>query len=311
MENEIIVFLVSAITTLILMVPFKKIQIKRKIGQYIREEGPDLHNHKTGTPTAAGLVFLPVALLLTIIFARDSQTSLVVLAGLLFGLVGFFDDVAKIMKKNAAGISAKMKLILQFAFAALIVYLIQRVNPHTYMVVPFSGGHFELGWFYYIVSAVVIVGMSNAVNLTDGVDGLAGTVFVFSIIPLFLVSYQGVVYGALAGALLGFLWHNSYPASVFMGDTGSLSLGGILAVSFALNGLEIFLFFFGFIFIVEELSVIIQVSSFKIFKRRVFKMSPIHHHFELCKWKESKIAFRFSMMALILSTIGVSLWKVI
>lgn len=311
MKNEIIVFVAATLVTLILLFPFKKIQIKRKIGQYIREEGPDLHNHKTGTPTAAGLIFLPVALLITMLVSGEVQTNLIVLSGILFGLVGFFDDVAKIMKKNAAGISAKTKLFFQFAFAALIIYLIQRVNPHTYMVVPFSGAHLELGWFYYIASAFIIVGMSNAVNLTDGVDGLAGSVFVFSIMPLFLVSYQSVVFAALAGTLLGFLWHNSYPASVFMGDTGSLSLGGILAVSFAINGLEIFLLFFGFIFIIEELSVIIQVSSFKIFKKRVFKMSPIHHHFELSDWKESKITFRFSMLALILSVIGASFWKVI
>lgn len=308
MENEIFSFIGTLLLTLVLLEPFKKFQKKRRIGQYIRLEGPDLHNYKTGTPTAAGIVFIPVSLLMMLLFKPEARTFIVVVAGLLFGSIGFVDDLSKVSKKNASGISGRTKLLLQFAAAFFVVFLIQLYNPHTTLKMPF-GGFVELGFWYYPISAIVMAGMSNAVNLSDGVDGLAGSMFVFSIVPLFLLPlWQNSLLAALSGALAGFLWYNWFPATIFMGDTGSLGLGGMLAVIFAVDGREIFLLFFGVMFIVEMFSVIIQVTSFQLFGKRVFKMSPIHHHFELIGWKESKIAFRFSLLAFVAAIIGLLSW---
>jgi len=308
MQSELFLFLISLFVSMLLLEPFKSFQRRRHIGQYIRLEGPDLHNHKTGTPTAAGVVFVPVALCVIAIFDRRPETLIVLLSGVLFATIGFIDDYAKIWKKNACGISGKAKLTFQFAASALLVLLIQLQNPHTSMKVPF-GGEIEFGFLYYLLSAVVITGMSNAVNLSDGVDGLAGSMFIFSLAPLLLVPFwANPVIASLCGVLAGFLWHNWYPASVFMGDAGSLALGGMLAVIFSIQGREVFLLLFGFMFIVEMFSVIIQVTVYKTFGTRVFKMSPIHHHFELKGWKESKIAFRFSLLALIAAIAGVLSW---
>jgi phospho-N-acetylmuramoyl-pentapeptide-transferase len=176
------------------------------------------------------------------------------------------------------------------------------------MKIPF-GGEIEFGFMYYIISAIVLAGMSNAVNLSDGVDGLAGSMFIFSLIPLFaLPVWQNGIIAPICGALAGFLWHNWFPASVFMGDTGALGLGGMLATVFVIEGREIFLLFFGVMFIIEMFSVILQVGSFKLFGRRIFRMSPIHHHFELKGWKETKIAFRFSLLALTAAVVGLLAW---
>lgn len=309
MENNIISFFLSFLGSAIFIEGFKRFQKKLRIGQYIREEGPDLHNYKTGTPTAAGLVFIPIFIVVLLSSKRSPESHLIAFSALFYGLIGAIDDFMKIKRKNASGITAVQKLLMQFTAAFIIVYFIQQINPHTYLTVPFSGYKLDLGWLYYILSAIVIVGVSNAVNLTDGVDGLAGFVFIGSILPLLFVGYQSLAYLSLIGVLLGFLWHNWHPASIFMGDAGSLALGGVLATSFALNGLELFLIFFGFIFLLETLSVIIQVSSFKFRGKRVFKMSPIHHHFELLGWKEEKIAFRFSTLALLVSLLGIIGWR--
>jgi len=307
--DELTLFFLSFFGVLLLLYPFEKLQKRKKIGQFIREEGPDLHNHKTGTPTSAGLVFIPIALLVVFLFSKDSDLLIPIAAGMLFGIVGAMDDLAKLVKKNAAGISALTRLTLEFLFAFFIVYIVQRINPHTYLLIPFTEKSLDIGWFYFPFSMVTIVGTANAVNLTDGVDGLAGSVYIASVFPLIVLGYHSNLYSALVGALFGFLWHNWYPAKVFMGDTGSLSLGGIFAVSMALTGREIYLLFFGFIFLIETLSDIIQVGSFKLRKKRVFKMAPFHHHFELSGWHESMIAFRFSTVALVFSLIGLLAWR--
>ncbi|PIJ63422.1 phospho-N-acetylmuramoyl-pentapeptide-transferase [Mesotoga sp. H07.pep.5.3] len=308
MHREVFTFLLAFLLSVLAMEPLKRYQKRRRIGQYIREEGPDLHNYKTGTPTAAGIVFIPIALAVASIFAFRAEILIVVLAGILFGLIGLVDDISKIVKRNASGLSGKRKLALQLVSAAFIVFLIQLVNPHTHIEIPFLG-KIGLGFAYYPISAVIIAGMSNAVNLTDGVDGLAASVYIFSLAPMLaLPVWQNGLIAPISGALAGFLWYNWFPASIFMGDTGSLSLGGIMAVIFALDGREGFLIFFGLMFLVEMFSVIIQVFSFKVFGRRVFKMSPIHHHFELSNWKESKIAFRFSLIAFIGAVFGLLSW---
>jgi phospho-N-acetylmuramoyl-pentapeptide-transferase len=308
MHREALSFLLAFLLAAIVIEPFKRFQRKKKIGQYIREEGPDLHNYKTGTPTAAGIVFLPIALAISVIFAFRIEVLLVVLTGVLFGLIGLVDDVSKIVKKNASGLSGKKKLLLQLAFASAIVLVIQVINPHTHMAFPLLG-EIDFGLAYYPISTVVIAGMSNAVNLADGVDGLAGSMYIFSLAPMMLLPvWQNGIIAPICGALAGFLWHNWFPATVFMGDTGSISLGAMIAVMFALDGREGFLLFFGMMFLVEMFSVIIQVFSFKVFGKRVFRMSPIHHHFELLNWKESKIAFRFSLIAFIGAVFGLLSW---
>jgi len=308
MVDQVLSFLIPLVATAILLEPFKRFQRKYKIGQYIRQEGPDLHNYKTGTPTASGVIFIPISLIVMILFSRQPETLIVVSAGILFGAVGLIDDISKIAKKNAAGLSGKRKLLLQFVFASIVVLMIQLYNPHTSMKIPF-GGEIEFGFLYYIISAIVLAGMSNAVNLSDGIDGLAGSMFIFSLIPLFaLPLWQNGIIAPICGALAGFLWHNWFPASVFMGDTGALGLGGMLATVFAIEGREIFLIFFGVMFIIEMFSVILQVGSFKLFGRRVFRMSPIHHHFELKGWKETKITFRFSLLALTAAVVGLLAW---
>ena len=308
MVDQVLSFLIPLVATAILLEPFKRFQRKYKIGQYIRQEGPDLHNYKTGTPTASGVIFIPISLIVMILFSRQPETLIVVSAGILFGAVGLIDDISKIAKKNAAGLSGKRKLLLQFVFASIVVLMIQLYNPHTSMKIPF-GGEIEFGFLYYIIYAIVLAGMSNAVNLSDGIDGLAGSMFIFSLIPLFaLPLWQNGIIAPICGALAGFLWHNWFPASVFMGDTGALGLGGMLATVFAIEGREIFLIFFGVMFIIEMFSVILQVGSFKLFGRRIFRMSPIHHHFELKGWKETKITFRFSLLALTAAVVGLLAW---
>ncbi|OAA31418.1 phospho-N-acetylmuramoyl-pentapeptide-transferase [Kosmotoga arenicorallina S304] len=307
--NELMLFFLSFFGVLLLLYPFENLQRKNKIGQFIREEGPDLHNHKTGTPTSAGLVFIPVVLLAVTFFSKDHNLIIPVTTGVLFGIVGAMDDLAKLIKRNSSGISALTRLILEFFIAFFIVYMIQRVNPHTHLLIPFSKKSIDIGFLYFPFAMTAIVGTANAVNITDGVDGLAGSVYIASVFPLIILGYHGSLYSALIGALLGFLWHNWYPAKVFMGDTGSLSLGGILAASLAMTGREIYLFLFGFIFVVETLSDIIQVGSFKLRNKRVFKMAPVHHHFELLGWHESKIAFRFSIIALGFSLLGLLGWR--
>ncbi|HNR79744.1 MAG TPA: phospho-N-acetylmuramoyl-pentapeptide-transferase, partial [Mesotoga infera] len=161
MVDQVLSFLISLVATAILLEPFKRFQRKHKIGQYIRQEGPDLHNYKTGTPTASGVIFIPISLIVMILFFRKPETLIVVLAGILFGAVGLIDDISKIAKKNAAGLSGKRKLLLQFVFASIVVLMIQLYNPHTSMKIPF-GGEIEFGFLYYIISAIVLAGMSNA-----------------------------------------------------------------------------------------------------------------------------------------------------
>ncbi|MFA6975716.1 MAG: phospho-N-acetylmuramoyl-pentapeptide-transferase [Mesotoga sp.] len=308
MPKEAFSFLLTFLLSALAIEPFKRYQRRKRIGQYIREEGPDLHNYKTGTPTAAGIILLPIALAVALIFSFRVEILIVILSGVLFGIIGLVDDLSKIVKKNASGLSGRKKLMLQLLSASIIVFLIQLVNPHTYMALPLLG-KIDFGFAYYPISAVIIAGMSNAVNLSDGVDGLAGSMFIFSLAPMLMLPvWQNGIIAPICGALAGFLWHNWFPATVFMGDTGSIGLGGMIAVMFSVDGREGYLLFFGMMFLVEMFSVIIQVFSFKIFGKRVFKMSPIHHHFELSNWKESKIAFRFSLIAFIGAVFGLLTW---
>ena len=305
------------------MVPFLH---KIKFGQTIREVGPSWHKNKQGTPTMGGIMFIigsSVAAVICIAFlwlngGEETQLMLVkVMAGALmavgFGIVGFLDDYISIKKHRNLGLTEIQKLILQFIIVGAYLLSVALAGGTTETVIPFLGS-VDLGFFYYILAAVFIVGMVNAVNFTDGIDGLNTSVtlvvaLVFSVIAMLLNRVGLSLYAAaIVGAMIGFLFWNANPAKVFMGDTGSLFLGGaVCALAFGVN-MPILLILIGIIYIVEILSVVLQVTYFKISHgKRIFKMAPIHHHFEMCGWNENKICFVFSGVTLLAGIIGVLL----
>lgn len=305
------------------MVPFLH---KIKFGQTIREVGPSWHKNKQGTPTMGGIMFIigsSVAAVICIAFlwlngGAETQLMLVkVVAGALmavgFGIVGFLDDYISIKKHRNLGLTEIQKLILQFIIVGAYLLSVAFAGGTTETVIPFLGS-VDLGFFYYILAAVFIVGMVNAVNFTDGIDGLNTSVtlvvaLVFSVIAMLLNRVGLSLYAAaIVGAMIGFLFWNANPAKVFMGDTGSLFLGGaVCALAFGVD-MPILLILIGIIYIVEILSVVLQVTYFKISHgKRIFKMAPIHHHFEMCGWNENKICFVFSGVTLLAGIIGVLL----
>lgn len=290
--------------------------------QSIREEGPESHQAKAGTPTMGG-AFMMVALTIGVaIFAPwNVATGMLLFLTLGHCLLGFFDDFVKAVKKRNLGLTAKQKLLGQFILAAIFCYFITEVMViPTTLWIPVVDAHIQLGFAYYILAFLIIVGATNAVNLTDGLDGLAsGTSAVaaiaFSVIGLMIYSTESSVaaesvafFGAIVTAVcLGFLVFNINPAKVFMGDTGSLALGGAFAGMAILTKTELLLVVIGGIFVMEALSVIIQVISFKTRGVRVFKMSPIHHHFELSGWSEQTVVNRFWFGGAVLAILGVIL----
>ena len=305
------------------MVPFLH---KIKFGQTIREVGPSWHKNKQGTPTMGGLMFIigsSVAAVICIAFlwlngGAETQLMLVkVIAGELmavgFCIVGFLDDYISIKKHRNLGLTEIQKLILQFIIVGAYLLSVAFAGGTTETVIPFLGS-VDLGFFYYILAAVFIVGMVNAVNFTDGIDGLNTSVtlvvaLVFSVIAMLLNRVGLSLYAAaIVGAMIGFLFWNANPAKVFMGDTGSLFLGGAVCAQAFRVDMPILLILIGIIYIVEILSVVLQVTYFKISHgKRIFKMAPIHHHFEMCGWNENKICFVFSGVTLFAGIIGVLL----
>lgn len=303
---------------------------KLKYGQTILEEGPKWHEKKQGTPTMGGIMFIVgicVASVLSVtvfaVFGHNffntylpdiDPQKVTIFAGIAmafcYGLVGFLDDYIKVVKKRNLGLTAVQKLVLQFGIAIIYLSVLAAFGIDTKTLIPFIG-YVDLGFFYYIIAAVAIVGIVNAVNLTDGLDGLNGSVTFFAALFFMLIaslmSYLGVtaLSAAVAGGCLGFLIWNFHPAKVFMGDTGSLFLGGIVcAMAFALD-MPILLLPVGIIYICEALSVTLQVTYFKLTHgKRLFKMSPIHHHFELCGWSEVKIVIVFSLVTVIFGIIA-------
>ncbi len=305
-----IAFAVSALTGVIL-IPFLR---KLKAGQQIRELGPTWHMTKQGTPTMGGLIFIAgIVVAVAVLGWKDAASGhyvhLAVLAlSLLYGLIGFFDDYVKVKKKRNLGLTGIQKLVLQIIAAAAFLLMLKYTGHLTNEVfVPFLGVRFTLPWVVYLAFAVfILVGGVNAVNLTDGIDGLAAGVtiivsaFFMAVCMKFRLTSLGVFPGALLGALLGFLIFNFHPAKVFMGDTGSLFLGGaVCAMAFAAD-IPLILVPVGIIYIIETLSVILQVLYFKATHgKRLFKMSPIHHHFEMCGWSEVKIFCVFVFITIV------------
>ena len=306
-----------------------------QVGQVIREDGPPNHLDKAGTPTMGGCLILPVIMASTLLWADPANIYvwLILFVIVSFGLIGFADDYLKMARKSSKGLSMKAKFTLQ-VLVALVVAIILELDPGygTLLNVPFFKNVTpDLGWLYIPLAVFIIVGTSNAVNLTDGLDGLATGPIVVAFTSYLIFSYLtghvriadylqipyvagtgelSVLCGAVVGAGLGFLWYNAFPAEVFMGDVGSLPLGAVLGTVAVITKQELVLILVGGIFVVETLSVIFQVAYFKITGgQRIFRMAPIHHHFELKGWAESKVTVRFWIIAIILALLSVSTLK--
>lgn len=308
--------------------------VERQVGQAIREDGPQTHKKKAGTPTMGGGLILvgllvPALLWVNILHPLVWATLIVTLG---FGYIGYVDDSLKVRKKNTKGLPGKLRLFGEFAISgAVIAALIYWFNLSTIVSFPFfKTASFDIGWLYVVFGALVVTGCANAVNLTDGLDGLAivpviisaATLGVFAYVAghAQIASYLQIPHvpgagelvplaGAMVAAGLGFLWFNTYPAQVFMGDIGSLSIGGFLGIMAVLTKNEIVLVVLGGVFVVEALSVITQVISFKLTGKRIFKMAPIHHHFELNGLTETKIIVRFWIISILLAILSLATLK--
>ncbi|WP_455476692.1 phospho-N-acetylmuramoyl-pentapeptide-transferase [Bartonella sp. B41] len=308
------------------------LKVRQGKGQPIRADGPQTHFKKAGTPTMGGLMILIGIVVSALLWCNLLNiyfwVSLFVM--LSFGAIGFYDDYLKVTKQTDKGFSGKARLSLEFFIAIIAVFIILQVSSAG-LAVPFVKDYFiDLGWFFFPFSAFVIVGTGNAVNLTDGLDGLAIVPVMVAALSLALIAYLSgnmnfadylqihyvsgtgelaVLLGAVVGAGLGFLWFNAPPAAIFMGDTGSLALGGLLGVIAVATKHEIVFAFIGGLFALEGFSVVIQVGYFKLTKRRVFLMAPIHHHFEKKGWTESQVVIRFWIISIVLALIGLSTLK--
>lgn len=295
-----------------------------KFGQNVRDDGPKRHLKKAGTPTMGGIIFL-VGIIAGALLAAEQPTSveMVTLVGITlgFGLIGFVDDFIKVVMHRSLGLRAYQKLIGQFSLAFILIWISVRwLGRGTDIAIPFTAIHLELSWFYYIFMALVIVLMTNAVNLTDGLDGLAAGSSMIAGGAYVLIALLAAIHGvavlahetdmavfaaAVVGGTLGFLRFNRYPARIFMGDTGSLALGGALASLAVLTKSEMVFILIGGLFALEALSVIIQVASFQTTGKRIFRMSPLHHHFELGGWSEWKVVIVFWLVALLCAVVGI------
>lgn len=308
-----VAFLLGLITCLLLGVPYIEFLKRKLFGQYVRDVAPEGHAQKAGTPTTGG-VFIVLAIVIasaiTLLLNRSfDATAIIILITLFFyTLAGFQDDILKIKGKENKGLSAKGKFLRQVAIALLPALFITLAHSTSIRI---GYAHIELGWIYPFFAIFIITGFSNAYNLTDGLDGLAASTGIFAFFAcMAIASYLGnqpvaIISAAVVGALVGFLKYNKPKAEVFMGDTGSLALGGLLGTLAVMGKFEFYLLILAGVFVIETLSVIIQVISFKTTGKRVFKMSPVHHHFELCGWSEEKIVAVFAFMSFIFSILAV------
>lgn len=304
--------LIALILCLLFGIPYINFMKKKAYSQYLREEVAQMHAYKEKTPTTGGVFIIAsiiLASIVTLFMAQKATTgAIIVLMTLIFyTFTGFEDDIKKIKAQQNLGLSARAKLMLQIAVAMLPAFYIIFSNQTTVSFLNFS---IDLGWFYPVFVAFMIVGASNAVNLTDGLDGLAASSSVVAFLACAIICFLNnnidlaIISIAASASCLGFLYFNKKPAKIFMGDTGSLALGALLATIAVMGKFELWLIPIAIVFICETLSVMIQVTSFKLTGKRVFKMSPIHHHFELSNWSENKIVAVFSLVTLISSTIA-------
>ncbi len=308
----IIAFAISAILCPI-VIPFLH---RLKFGQQVRDDGPQTHLKKQGTPTMGGLVILTSIVITSLFYIREYPRIIPVLFVTVgFGIIGFLDDYIKIVMKRSEGLNPLQKLVGQFVITGIFVYYLYRSGVGTEILVPFTGGwkdgyFLDLGILFIPFVFFVVLGTDNGVNFTDGLDGLCTSVTILVATFLTIVALgedSGIspITGAVVGSLLGFLLFNVYPARVFMGDTGSLALGGFVASSAFMMRMPLFIPLVGLIYLVEVLSVIMQVSYFKVTHgKRIFKMAPIHHHFELCGWSETRVVAVFSIATAILCLVA-------
>ena len=310
----IIAFVISAVLCPII-IPFLQ---KLKFGQFIRDEGPEAHQKKSGTPTMGGVIFIISVIVTSLFYMKDYPMILpVAFATLGFGIIGFMDDYIKVVKKRNLGLTEIQKLAGQILVTGIFLYyMMNYTEVGTRILMPFTGG-FENGfylelpnWLFIIFMFFVFLGTTNGTNFTDGLDGLLSSVTVLvavflTVVAIGINSGLSPITAAVAGSLLGFLLFNVYPARVFMGDTGSLALGGFVAASASMMNMQIFIVIIGLIYVVEVLSVIIQVTYFKMTGgKRIFKMAPLHHHYELCGWPETKVVAVFSIVTAVLCLVG-------
>ena len=310
---------------------------KFQIGQHIRDDGPQSHLSKAGTPTMGGLLIIVSIAVSTLLWSNLANRFvwIVLINTLLFGTIGWYDDYLKLVRRNSKGLAARYKVLWQSLAAlaaATALYLLAQAPSETQLIVPFFKHiALNLGWTYFVIAYCVIVGTSNAVNLTDGLDGLAvlPTVMVAAALILFayvagnikFAHYLAVPYvpgvgevcvfcGGIVGAGLGFLWFNTYPAQVFMGDIGALALGAAIGTVAITVRQELVLVIMGGVFVMETVSVILQVASFKLTGRRIFRMAPIHHHFELKGWPEPRVIVRFWIITVVLVLVALATLKI-
>ncbi|MCY4644787.1 MAG: phospho-N-acetylmuramoyl-pentapeptide-transferase [Bacteriovoracales bacterium] len=328
-------FALALLFSILLGKKFINFMQKHQFGQIVRDDGPQSHYKKRGTPTLGGILIFS-ALTFSLVLCGNWQAwpfSASCLIMFCFFVLGITDDLLKLRRKNSDGLSAKTKLFWQFLIAMATMFVLIRVGAtDTMLYVPFHKGPLvDLGWPYLLFASIVIVGSSNAVNLTDGLDGLAIGPIISSAASLGIIAYLTghfelakylyiphftnvgelvVLAAAVIGAGLGFLWYNSFPAEIFMGDVGSLSLGGFLGLMAVLTKSEILFIMIGGIFVIEALSVIIQVGSYKMRGKRIFKMAPIHHHFELKGWPEPKVIVRFWIISILLAIFAIGTLKI-
>jgi len=332
--------ILAALTALVIALVLGPIIIRRlalaQIGQVVRQDGPKSHLSKSGTPTMGGVLILAAIAITTLLWSNLSNPYvwIVLTVTMSFGIIGWVDDYRKLIKKNPRGLPGKWKYFWQSVcglLAAVFLYYVSHTPQETSLLIPFfKNMAIPLGMFYIIFVYFVIVGTSNAVNLTDGLDGLAilpivliaGALGIFAYITghMMFADYLALPYipgvgeiavfcGAIVGSGLGFLWFNAYPAQIFMGDVGALSLGAALGIIAVLVRQELVLFIMGGVFVVETVSVMLQVGSFKLRGKRIFKMAPIHHHFELLGWPEPRVIVRFWIITVILVLFGLATIK--
>ena len=333
--------ILGVLTSLLIALIVGPFLIKRlseyQIGQRVRDDGPESHLAKSGTPTMGGLLILVSIAVSTLCWAdlTNRFVWVVLIVTLMFGVVGWVDDYRKVVKQDSKGLSARYKYLWQSIIgltAAVFLYTNAQVPAETQLIVPFVKiVNLDLGWLYIVLAYFVVVGTSNAVNLTDGLDGLAilPTVMVAGALAIFayttghsyFAKYLGIPFipgvgevaifcGAMVGSGLGFLWFNTYPAQVFMGDIGALALGAALGIVAVVVRQELALFIMGGVFVIETVSVILQVGSYKLTGRRIFHMAPLHHHYELKGWPEPRVIVRFWIITVVLVLIGLASLKI-
>ncbi|WP_027408227.1 phospho-N-acetylmuramoyl-pentapeptide-transferase [Anoxybacteroides tepidamans] len=318
MTEQVIVFsIVTAFFITVLLSPIFIPFLRRlKFGQSIREEGPKSHQKKSGTPTMGGIMILLSIVITTLLMTKKFasitvETYLLLFVTIGYGLLGFLDDFIKVVMKRNLGLTSRQKLVGQLIIAFIFYIVYRQHDFSTVLHIPGTNVSFDLGWGYIVLLVFMLVGGSNAVNLTDGLDGLlSGTAAIafgaYAVLAWNQNQYDVAIFSvAVVGAVLGFLVFNAHPAKVFMGDTGSLALGGAIATVAILTKLEILLAIIGGVFVIETLSVIIQVISFKTTGKRVFRMSPLHHHYELIGWSEWRVVVTFWAIGLLFAILGI------